>query len=79
MGLALMHLDRDAEAREAFAAVVQQEPTNVAARVNLAYALANTGRLGDSVREFRRAAELETDPAGRATIEGAIAQLLGAH
>ena len=79
MGLALVHLDRDAEARDAFATVVQQEPTNVAARVNLAYALANTGRLGDSVKEFRRAAELETDPAGRATIEGAIAQLLGAH
>ena len=79
MGLALVRLDRDAEARDAFAAVVEQEPTNIAARVNLAFAMANTGRLGDSVKEFRRAAELETDPAGRATIEGAIAQLLGAH
>ena len=79
MGLALVHLDRDAEARDAFTIVVEQEPTNVAARVNLAYALANTGRLGDAVKEFRRAAELEADPAGRATIEGAIAVLLGAH
>ena len=79
MGLALVHLDRDREAREAFAAVVEQEPANVGFRVNLAYALANTGRLGDAVKEFRRAAELETDPAGRATIEGAIGVLLGAH
>ena len=79
MGIALARLDRDAEARDAFAAVVQQEPRNVAAHVNLAYALANTGRLGDSVKEFRRAAALETDPASRAALEGAVAQLLGAH
>jgi tetratricopeptide (TPR) repeat protein len=79
MGLALVRLDRDPEARDAFAAVVQQQPDNVAAHVNLAFALANTGRLGDAGREFRRAAELETDPAARADIEGAIRQLLGAH
>ena len=79
MGLALVRLDRDADAREAFAAVAQLQPNNVAAHVNLAYALANTGRYGDSVKEFRRAAELEKDPAARREIEGAIAELLGAH
>lgn len=79
MGLALLRLDRDAEAREAFAAVVQQQPTNIAARVNLAYALANTGQPAEAVKEFRRAAELETDPEGRASIENAISVLMGAH
>jgi tetratricopeptide (TPR) repeat protein len=77
MGLALSKLDRDAEARDAFAAVVQIQPRNVAAHVNLAYALANTNRLGESLREFQLAASLETDPAGRAQIQQAIAQLMG--
>jgi tetratricopeptide (TPR) repeat protein len=79
MGLALVRLDRDAEARDAFATVVRMQPDNVSAHVNLAFALANTGNYGDSVREFRRAAELEKDPAARADIEAAIGELLGAH
>jgi cytochrome c-type biogenesis protein CcmH/NrfG len=77
MGLALVRLDRDADAREAFAAVVAQEPGNVAAHVNLAYALANTNRYGESLKEFRLAAALEKDPSARADIEQAIAELLG--
>jgi protein O-mannosyl-transferase len=79
LGVALVKLDRDAEARDLFAAVVQLEPDNVAAHVNLAYAMANTGRYGDSLEEFRRASRLEKDPAGRAEIDAAIAQLLGSH
>ena len=38
-------------------------PRRVAAHANLAYALANTGRLNDSVLEFRRALELEKSAA----------------
>ena len=79
LGLTLVKLDRDGEARDLFAAVVQRMPENVAARVNLAYALANTGRLADSVREFRRAAELEKNPADRAEIQAALNELLGMH
>lgn len=78
-GLALVSLDRDAEAADAFATFVRLRPQDVGGHVNLAYALANTGKYGESVREFRRAAELETDPQGKATIEAAIAQLMGAH
>jgi len=79
LGLALVKLDRDGEARDIFAAVVQLEPGNVAAHVNLAYALANTGRYGDSVRAFRRAAEIEKDPAARAEIQAALNELLTTH
>lgn len=79
MGLALVHLDRDAEARDCFAEVVRRRPTDIPGHVNLAYALANTGRLNDAVLEFRRALELEKDPAGRNEIQAALSELLGAH
>lgn len=79
LGLALVELNRDAEARDIFARAVQLDPRSVPARVNHGYALANTGDYGSAVREFRQAAAMETDPAGRAEIEGAIATLLGAH
>ena len=79
LGLALVELNRDAEARDIFARAVALDPRSVPARVNHGYALANTGDFGTAVREFRQAAALETDPAGRAEIEGAIATLLGAH
>ena len=79
LGLALVQVDRDTDARDVFASVVQREPGNPAAHVNLAYALANTNRYGDSLKEFRVALGLEKDPAGRAEIEQAIATLLGTH
>jgi tetratricopeptide (TPR) repeat protein len=79
MGLALGRLGRYAEARDAFASVVNQQTTNVAAHVNLAVALANTGQIGDAVREYRRAVELEPDPAARHGLEQAIAELLSAR
>ena len=79
MGLALTKLARYEEARVAFASVVNQQPTNVAAHVNLASSLANTGRIGESVREFRRAVELEPDPESKRGLEQAIAELLRAH
>jgi tetratricopeptide (TPR) repeat protein len=79
MGLALTKLTRYQEARDAFASVVNQQPTNVAAHVNLASVLANTGQVGESVREFRRAVELEPDPEARRGLEQAIAELLNAH
>lgn len=66
LGIALVRLDRDSEARSVFADVTRLEPANVQAHVNLAFALANTNMLADSVREFRRAIELEKDPAARA-------------
>jgi Flp pilus assembly protein TadD len=59
--------------------VVNQQTTNVAAHVNLAVALANTGQIGDAVREYRRAVELEPDPAARHGLEQAIAELLSAR
>jgi tetratricopeptide (TPR) repeat protein len=77
LGLTLVKLDRDAEARDQFAEVTRLLPDNVAAHVNLAYTLANTGNYSDSIREFRRALELEKDPAARADIEAAIRELLG--
>lgn len=79
LGLALVRLDRDGEARTIFADITQLEPGNVQAHVNLAFAMANTNMLADSVREFRRAIELEKDPAARAEIEGFLAELLGNH
>ncbi len=79
LGIALVRLDRDGEARSVFADITQLEPGNVQAHVNLAFAMANTGMLADSVREFRRAIELEKDPAARSEIEGFLAQLLGNH
>jgi len=79
MGLALVRLDRDGEARVIFADITQLEPGNVQAHVSLAFAMANTGMLAESVREFRRAIELETDPAARTEIEGYLAELLGNH
>ncbi len=79
LGLTLVRLDRDGEARGIFADITQREPNNVQAHVNLAFAMANTNLLADSVREFRRAIELEKDPAARAEIEGFLAQLLGNH
>lgn len=79
LGEALVRLDRDGEGRELFRAVTELQPGNVTARVNYAYALANTGLYSDSVREFRKAAELEKDPKARAAIEAAIAELLGNH
>ena len=75
-GLALARLARYPEARDAFTAVVNQQPTHVAAHVNLASALANTGQVAESVREFRRAVELEPDPQAKAALEATIAQLL---
>ncbi len=79
LGIALVRLDRDAEARGVFADITQLEPGNVQAHVNLAFAMANTNMLADSVREFRRAIELEKDPTARAEIEGFLAELLGNH
>lgn len=74
-GLALARLERFGDARDAFTAVVNQQPTNVAAHVNLASALANTGQIAESIREFRRAVELEPDPEARRGLEQAIAEL----
>lgn len=79
LGLALVELNRDAEARDIFARAVALDPRSVPARVNHGYALANTGDFGNAVRELRQAAALETDPAGRADIEAALATLLGSH
>lgn len=79
LGLTLVRLDRDGDARPVFAAITQLEPANVQAHVNLAFALANTNMLADSVREFRRAIELEKDPRARAEIESFLAELLGNH
>jgi tetratricopeptide (TPR) repeat protein len=79
MGLALARLARYQEARDAFSAVVNQQPTNVAARVNLAAALANTGQIAESVREYRRAAQLEPDPEAKRGLEQAVAELLGRY
>ncbi len=79
LGLTLVRLDRDGDARTIFADITQLEPGNVQAHVNLAFAMANTGMLAESVREFRRAIELEKDPKARAEIEGFLAELLGNH
>jgi len=79
LGLTLVRLDRDGDARTVFADITQLEPGNVQAHVNLAFAMANTGMLAESVREFRRAIELEKDPTARAEIEGFLAELLGNH
>lgn len=79
LGLSLVRLDRDAEARPIFADITRLEPGNVQAHVNLAFAMANTGQYAESVREFRRAIELEKDPTALAEIEGFLAELLGNH
>ena len=79
LGIVLVRLDRDGEARTVFADLTQLEPANVQAHVNLAFAMANTGMLAESVREFRRAIELEKDPVARAELERALAELLGNH
>jgi Flp pilus assembly protein TadD len=79
MGLALTKLDKYDEAREAFAAVVNQQTTNVAARVNLGLTLAKTGHVEESVRQLRRAVELETDPAAKRSLEQQIADLTSAR
>lgn len=79
MGLTLTRLARYEEARDAFASVVNQQTTNVSAHVNLASALANTGQIGESVREYKRAVELEPDPEAKRVLEQAIAELLGVH
>ena len=79
MGLTLDKLSRYVEARDAFAQVVNQQPTNVAAHVNLASALVNTGRPDDAVHEFRRAVALEPDPEAKRSLEQVIAGLAGAR
>lgn len=78
-GLALAKLSRFEEARDAFATVASQQPTNVAAHVNLASALASTGQIDAAVKEFRRAVELEPDPASKRGLEQAVAELLSAR
>ncbi len=79
LGLTFDKLARYDEARNAFASVVNQQPTNVAAHVNLASALANTGRTAEAVREFRRAVELERDPEAKRGLEQVIAGMVSAR
>lgn len=76
LGIALVQVDRDADAREIFRRVIELQPSDVGAHVNYAYTLVNTGQPDAAAREFRTAISLERDPQGRAEIEAAAAQAL---
>jgi len=79
MGLALARLDRNEEARDAFAAVVNQQATNVAARVNLALTLRKMGQIDESVKQLKQAAQLEPNPDAKRALEQEIAATLNGH
>lgn len=58
-GLALLDLDRPAEAQEQLARAVELDPDDGEARANLAVALFRSGRFPDAAREARRALDAE--------------------
>ncbi len=72
LGLALAAQHLDAEAVESFASAVQLAPNDAAARARLGDALVAVGRVEDAMAQYRRAAEVTTDPA----IREALRQML---
>jgi hypothetical protein len=47
--------------------------------VNLALTLVKTGQVEESMKQFKRAVELESDPAAKRTLQQEIAELFGRH